>query len=534
MPKLKLSTRLILVITLLVLLQMLLSGLLATRTLQQSLEEQVEARILHLARLIAEMPSVQQAIIDRDSEQLNQLVDGFMLSGDMAFVTIGDHQGIRLAHPFDDRLGLPMQGGDNDLALLQGLSYVSEAEGSLGRSLRGKAAVFDTAGRIIGVVSVGYLREHIDQIIQDYHQRLMQMALVILLLSVLLAVWISRRFKAAIYGLEPEQIAQLLEERDATLESLREGMISVNAAGIITTMNRAALEILHLQEGPSPLGQPVSEVLPNSPLLELLASGQSEYDRPLWRHGEELIANFTPMYRGQRLIGAVSSFRRKTDIDQMSQQLTQVRQYADSLRSQTHEYMNKLHTLAGLIQIGATDQALALIGQETQEQQNLIQWLTQNITDPLVLGCILGKYNRAHELGLELVLDPESDLGPLPAHIAPEQLVTLLGNLLDNAFEANLQRDQKQVFLSIDGRGQEIILEIEDQGPGIAPSEQERIFERGYSHKQKLANGIQHHGIGLQLVRATVSQLGGEVTLVSHLNTGSRFTVYLPKEPGDL
>lgn len=527
MPQLKISTRLILFISLLVLLQTLVTGGFATRYLNNSLQEQMGIRALHLATTIAQIPMVREAVANRDSAPLNQFVAELMQISDVAFVSIGDHQGIRLAHPVPDRIGNPMQGDDNELALVYGQRYVSEAVGSLGPSIRGKTPVFGDEGEIIGVVSVGYLTDSVRETVASYRNVLLSVSTLILLISILAAIWIARRFKAAIYGLEPHQIARLFEERNATLESVREGIIAVNADGVITIMNRAALVILGLPPDQSQIGRQVRDVLPESRLAELLVSGEPEYDRPIIRNGEELVANRIPIRDGEQIIGAVSSFRRKNEIDLISQQLTQVRQYAETLRSQTHEYMNKLHTISGLIQIGASDKALEMIGQETQEQQSLIQLLTRSVAEPVLLGCILGKYNRAQELGLRLEIDPESHMEALPPHIVPEQLVTILGNLLDNAFDANLESGQKLISLSMTDLGQDLVFEVEDQGPGIPIAERSRIFERGYSSKAE-----HNRGIGLQLVSDTVTRLRGEITVSDGDDCGTRFTVYLPRELG--
>ncbi|MFC6671812.1 sensor histidine kinase [Marinobacterium aestuariivivens] len=350
------------------------------------------------------------------------------------------------------------------------------------------------------------------------------MTLGLLLLSILLAVWISHRFKSAIFGLEPHQIARLFEERNATLESVREGIIAVNTEGRITTFNKAAARTLGLAASEPLSGRPIQEVLPDSRLPDLLVTGKPEFDRELTLKGQTLIVNRIPIRDGHQVIGGVASFRRKDELDQVSRQLTQIQQYAETLRSQAHEYANKLHTIAGLIQIGATDRALEIIGQETREHQELLRWLVDSVTEPVLSGCLLGKYNRAHELGLRLIIDPDSHMGALPAHIAPERIVTLLGNLLDNAFEATLAAGGRQVQLSMTDLGRELIFEIEDEGLGVPESEREQIFERGHSSK---ARG---RGIGLHLVRQTLAQLGGEITVSEAGTGGARFTAYIPKE----
>ncbi len=210
---------------------------------------------------------------------------------------------------------------------------------------------------------------------------------------------VRQPFQKAIFGLEPEQIGRLFQERNATLESVREGIIAVNSEGRITTFNKAAVDTLGLDANSRLTDRPIEEVLPDSRLMEVLRSGKPQFDKDVWLQDRNLIVNRLPLVQDNKITGVVSSFRRKDELDAVSKRLSQIQQYADTLRSQSHEYSNKLHTIAGLIQIGATDEALALIGRETQSHQALIQLMVEAVPDPILAGCLLGKYNRAKELG---------------------------------------------------------------------------------------------------------------------------------------
>ena len=176
-----------------------------------------------------------------------------------------------------------------------------------------------------------------------------------------------------------------------------------------------------------------------------------------------------PLLNQSEIVGLGASFRPKDELDLVSQQLHRIQQYADSLRSQAHEYTNKLHTIAGLIQIGAADKALTLIGQENQAHQALIKLLMDTVPDAILAGCLLGKFNRAKEVGLELHIDPDSHMSELPPHIPTDQLVTMVGNIIDNAMEACLIEGAhgKQVSLSMTDYGTDLIFEVEDQGPAL-------------------------------------------------------------------
>lgn len=530
--RLKLKTRMILVLGLVSAIQTGIIGGFAWYYLSASLDEQIGQRALNVAKTIAATPDIIRGVQARDVESLNQLSQKLASTNDALFIVIGDHNSIRLAHPNPERLGHSMaddDGDDGSIALIDGQGYVNKALGSLGLSMRGKAPIYDRVGEeIIGIVSVGYSLDQVRSTIARYNLVLYLVMAVMLVGSVAVAIIIAGRFKRAIFGLEPEQIARLFEERDATLQSVREGIIAVNREGIITTINRTAVDSLGLESDTPLAGRPIAEVLPDSGLMAALERGEPEFDQEIWLQGRHMIVNRLPVKQGANIIGVVSSFRLRDELDQISRQLTRIQQYADTLRSQTHEYSNKLHTIAGLIQIGATEQAMALIGSEVHDHQTLIHLLLDAVPDPVLAGCILGKYNRAREMGQTLVIDPDSHMADVPVQLPRDQLVSVLGNLIDNALEATRRHrgEGGQVQLSMMDLGLDLIFEVEDQGPGISAEEEARMFEKGVTSKTDSG-----HGFGLYLVRQFVERWGGSVTVENLAAGGSRFTLYLPKQP---
>ncbi|WP_432474765.1 ATP-binding protein [Amphritea sp. HPY] len=528
--RLKLKQRMILILGLMALLQTGVLGLFAVHYLQHSLDEQIGQRALHVAKTIAAMPQFVSAVKERDSQYLQPLTLRLAVKTEAKFVVVGDRDGIRLAHPNPDKVGRPMsddEGDDNAEALVRGKGYISKALGHLGWTMRGKAPVYaEHTDEVIGLVSVGYDLTQVEEVIDRYRLTLIIVIAGCFLLSACIAIWFANHFKRAIFGLEPEQIAHLFDEQNATLEAVREGIIAINSLGIITTINKTAIVTLGLPEDTRLTGRPIAQVLPDSGLLEVLRTGEPQFDLEVWREGYNLIVNRLPLKQGDKITGVVSSFRRKDELDMVSKKLTRIQQYADSLRSQAHEYSNKLHTIAGLIQIDAKHEALALIGQESQSHQDLIHLLLAATPDPILAGCLLGKYNRAREMGLELIIDPESHMTELPDNLPREQLVSILGNLIDNALEATLlqQGSGGKVKLSMTDLGNDLIFEVEDQGAGISKSEEQRIFEKGVTSKTE--NG---HGIGLHLVKSLLKNLGGHISLESGDGQGSRFIVYIPK-----
>ncbi|MBU2953830.1 ATP-binding protein [Marinobacter sp. F3R08] len=530
--KTKLKTRMILTLGLLGAIQTILIGGFAGYYLSESLYDEIGQRALMVAKTVAAAPVVIQGVQARDVQRLSQVATHMAATNEALFIVIGDDKAIRLAHPDPARIGYSMGDDEGDFgqkALVDGEAYVARAKGSLGESMRGKAPVIapDT-GEIVGIVSVGYSLVQVEATIRRYNFVLYGVVGLMLLVTILSAIVIAGRFKRAIFGLEPEEIARLFREREATLQSVREGIIAVNREGTITTANRAAYETLDLPANTPLAGQPILNVLPESSLMSVLDSGEPDFDQEIWLRGRQMVVNRLPVRQGDEIIGVVASFRRRDELDQVSRQLTRIQQYADTLRSQTHEYSNKLHTIAGLIQIGADEEALSLIGSEVSDHQELIHLLLEAVPDPVIAGCLLGKYNRAREMGLQLDIDPDSQMADLPAVLPRDQLVSVLGNLIDNALDATRLHSGAggQVKLSMTDLGQELIFEVQDQGPGIPEQERQRIFEKGVSSKEGEARGY-----GLHLVRQFLNHWGGSVTVESVPEGGSRFTLYLPKKP---
>lgn len=529
--KTKLKTRMILTLGFVSAVQTILIGVFAGYYLSDSLFDEIGQRALMVSKTVAAAPSVIEGVRQRDIEGLNRLASRLTRTNEALFIVIGDHQGMRLAHPSADRIGHSMADDDGDQgrrALVEGKAYVARAAGSLGESMRGKAPVIEPeTGEIIGIVSVGYGVDQVDATIKRYSFVLYTVVGLTLLVSILIAMVIASRFKRAIFGLEPEEIARLFQERDATLQSVREGIIAVNRDGVITTFNRTALETLGIDPDTPLSGRPILDVLPESDLLSVLESGTPDFDREVWLRNRQMIVNRLPVRQGAEITGVVASFRLKDEVDQVSRQLTRIQQYADTLRSQTHEYSNKLHTIAGLIQIEAYDDALNLIGSEVSDHQALIHLLLEAVPDPVIAGCLMGKYNRAREMGLGLQIDAESRMVDIPADMPRDQLVSVLGNLIDNALEATRHQTGEggRVQLSMTDLGHELIFEVEDQGPGIPEDSQQKIFEKGVTTKQ----GAEEHGYGLHLVRQFLNRWGGSITVENLPGAGSRFTLYLPK-----
>lgn len=520
-----LKTRMILLVCLLVLSLTLVSGGMYTAMIGEILEEKIGKQALQVSQTVAQIPLVQQQVIKPLPEgKLQELAEEIRQQTGAEFIVIGNRQGIRFSHPRPDRLGKQMVGGDNAPALERGEAYISRAVGTLGPSIRGKVPIIADNGTIIGVVSVGYLLEDVRVIVHEQQLKVGVLIGILMMIGILGAVHISNHVKQKIFGLEPEQIARLFSERASIIESIREGIVAVDRNARVTVANRVTIESLGKQNEDELIGQHISDVLPGAKLSHVLDGGEQHFDHEFEVSGTMMILNTVPMIENKQIVGAVASFRRKDELDILAKQLSQVKEYSEMLRAQTHEYSNKLHTIAGLIQIGHEKEALDLIGKETAGYQGLIAFLAKAVPFPLLAAFIIGKYNHAQELRIALEIDPESQLTDVPNDLSREKLVTILGNLIDNAFDAALHGvNQPKVSLSMTDSGNDLVFEIGDSGLGISAELTEKIFAKGFSTKQK------DRGHGLPLVMTALQELGGEITLGDSELGGALFTAFIPK-----
>ncbi len=526
--------RMLVIMTLSGLIELLLLVAAGFTYLKVNQEHEMGEKALGVARFLAESEIVIEMVEAQQPEPYQESFRALTKAIGAAFIVIGDNQGVRLIHPVDERIGKPMKGGDNQRALVEGQSYVSTARGSLGYSVRGKAAIFDAQDNIIGVVSVGYLLDRLQDRIEPFLAFLILMVVVVVVANAVVSNYASRKFQRAILGFEPEEIGRLYGELEVTMSTIKEGVLSIDAKGLLRSINRSACQILGIDRDKA-LNKPLTDTLRDSDLYTVLETGQEDHDIEIFLNHKRLIANRSPIFVEGKIVGAVSSFRLRDEINELTEQLSQTKEYADLLRSQTHEHRNKLNTISGLVQMGELEAVQKLIGQETAHYQAMIEFLRDTIKDPLIAGMFLGKTERARELGLQLVVEEGSRLEPLSEWLNSEDLVTILGNLIDNAFDAtlsvirnesNVASERRNIEVSVSDYGNEVILEVSDHGCGLPENiEPQTLFKKGISTKSR-----QNRGVGLHLVNQLATRYHGHVEMLPNTEYGTRITVYLPKE----
>jgi two-component system CitB family sensor kinase len=528
----RIHTKLMLGISILIIVMGSIIEITFKNIMETNLEHEIGTKALSVAKSIANMPEIQNAFrTDNPSSIIQPIAEKIRQQVGAEFIVIGNRDEIRYSHPNPDRLGQKMVGGDNG-KVFKGKSIISESTGTLGPSLRGKAPIFIN-GNVIGVVSVGYLQTDIRKEVARIQQKIFFAILIILVGGLIAALLISLNIKRAIFGLEPKEIAWMYQEKHAILESIHEGIIAIDTEGKITVVNETAHKILKVPDTTLLRGKKIEEVLENTRLLEVVKKGQAEYDQEIMIFGEVYLANRIPIFNNRNVVvGAVASFRNKSELSSLLQELSHIKAYAEGLRAQTHEYSNRLYTLLGLIQLGSYKEAIDFISKEVDVAQGFIQFLMREIPDPIIAGFILGKISLASELKIHFLIDRESSFKDVPQHLSRDGLITIIGNLVNNAFEAvrTNGQEEKRVTLFLTDIGKDLIIEVEDNGVGIDSSYQEQIFKEGFTTKSRTSNA----GIGLSLVKKAINNLGGSIYYSSDRGTGTIFTVAIPKSGGNM
>ncbi|WP_197680956.1 sensor histidine kinase [Nocardioides scoriae] len=342
------------------------------------------------------------------------------------------------------------------------------------------------------------------------------------LLGVLGTYVVSQVVKRRTRGLGASEISRLADHREALLHSIREGVLAVGTDGRVTMVNDAALVLLRLEE--DPVGRPLAELGLGDQVVSLLdGSAAADEDTVAVVADRALVFNRrTASSRGSR-IGTVTTMRDRTELVSLQSQLSSNLSITDTLRAQTHEFSNQLHTISGLVQLEEYDEVRALVGTLARRRAETSDFVTARIQDLAVAALVLAKSSVADERGVCLELTEDSAL-PALAPGDSADLTTVLGNLVDNAVDACSGREDAEVTVSLQAGMSFLHVEVADNGPGVPEELREAIFVRGFSTKPEVLGG---RGIGLPLVRLICAQRGGSIEV--HQGRGAVFSVRLPR-----
>lgn len=380
--------------------------------------------------------------------------------------------------------------------------------------------MYDDNHQQIGVVVVGISLSKVDEQISRSRWSVVWSALFSMIVGTFGILCLVRVLKRVLLGLEPAEISSLYQQRQAMLQSLKEGVMAVDAQGRVTVINHAARQIL-LSSSSLMQGEPGQAALVAS-LKEVLASGNAIQDRELGCNGRLLLSNTVPVRSQGRVIGAISTFRDKTEVSQLLQRLDGMVNYVDALRTTSHEFMNKLHVILGLLSMKSYDSLEKYVLQTAQTYQTDIGAIQHQVKSPVVAGFLLGKISRAKERGFSLTLAEESLVPDNPNEQQVTVLVTVLGNLIENALDAMSGQPEGEVSLLLHYQNGWLMGEVSDDGPGIPQANLEAIFAKGFSTKGE------NRGVGLFLASQQLDELGGTLTVESEPGVFTQFFVHLP------
>lgn len=493
-------------------------GVAATYIQARQIRASYEQQLIGVAQSVARLPAVREAFTHpAPAAEIQPIAELIRHASGVTYVVVTDDHGIRYSHPNPDLIGKPVS---TDPSIpLSGETYVGTQTGTLGESWRVKVPVRDRdGGRVIGSVSVGILEKQLRSDLLAQMPRLLPWVAGAALLGLLSSYWVARLVWRRIHRLEPEQIAELLETREAMLHGIGEGFVALDAQGRISLLNDEAVRLLAL--APDCDGRPATEVL--DPEVLALLDAEPGASRLVLAGERILVAQRSDAVVDDTRVGSALIFRDRTELHTVLRDLDGVRDLTAALRSQAHEFANLMHTVSGLIELGMTDDAVAFIARSGYGGALLDGGLVPGVSDPAVTALLMAKLTTARERGVTLVVDPESVLAP----DGTTDVVTVVGNLVDNAVAAAGAGGTVSVSLRQEGSDgvPGVVVVVEDDGPGVPADARDRIFASGFT----TSDGGAARGIGLALVDRIVRRRGGAVTVGASASGGARFEARLP------
>ncbi len=505
----RLSSQILLAQLAILAVSMLIGFLLLAQTARANLDADYQARAAAIAQTFAGIPDIQNCMTNGGTGCATTVQDLAMQTANRtgaAYVVVIDTNRVRHSHPDAALIGKKVE---EPLVAADGKVHLGTDQGATGLNANARVPLFAPASdRVVGEVSVG-IRE--SSVASE-------------LLSELPAYGfaLASLLKRRTFGLELDEIARLLQEREATLHGIREGVIAIDPAGRITVVNDEAQRLLRLPEGAR--GRLLKDVLVAGPIRDTLTGTTEVKDAIALTDDHILVINRMPVTIGGRQHGAVFTLQDRTELTGLTRELDGERSFSESIRAQQHEFSNRMHAVSGLLELGRTQEALEYLNEIRGTTADLDATLRSHIGSPMIVGLLLGKAAEANERGIDLVIAPDTDLGEAPERV--QALTTVLGNLIDNAFDALAGAPgPRRTVVSVVETPESVTVRVADTGPGVPSAELPRIFESGYSTKR--GSLVRHSGLGLSLVHSTATKLGGSVSVSG--GPGAVFTVVLPR-----
>ena len=529
-----LSQKIVILITMVVFIALLPSALFTTQRVAQVIYDRVSINAVSINNILCNSDIIIDGLVKTDNSD-----DGLMASY-VNEVDNSDEAGVAI---YDKNFNLrvfynPGKLADfkrSSLELTHKYSVQDKIDWRENYAIPNRAFgyVKDADDKIVGYVVTGYSDDVLKNSAIDSIIFLLIMTAFGLSVGILGAIYLARHVKKILFGLEPEAIAAMLQERNIILDSVREGVITIDDKGMITLVNIEAENLLKdasIVDTDVLVGKHIKDVLKNIQFDSILNEGRIITNAGVKLGDTLFIITSVPLMLNDKIIGAVFTFRKKSVVEELANQLTGFKNYSTALRAQTHEFMNKMHVIMGLIEMKAYDELKTFTKEVAYNRQSEVSYIVTRMKDITLAGFILGKISRSRELDIDFSLSDESELRNELEVPSVHDLVLIVGNIVENAFDALANFDgERIVSLSILDFDKEIVITVEDSGPGIDEEALKNIFTRGYSSKGK------GHGYGLYLVKQSIDNLEGSIDVESVEGEGTTFTVRLPiKRDGEI
>lgn len=503
--------------------------------LSDQLDDQAMRRALAIAQTTAAQPRIAEDLLSSHPAAdgpVQAAAERIRKASGAEYVVIMNKTGVRWSHTDRDEVGRVVSTDPSDA--LAGRDVMEIDNGTLGRSARGKVPLRNASGTIVGAVSVGIEYDSVRARLVHTIPSLFAYAGGALAVGALAAYLISRRVHRQTRDLAFSDISALLAEREAMLHGIREGVVALDRGGRIRLLNDEAQRLLGL--GTEAIGESLETALGEGRTADVLSGRVTGTDLLTVRGQRVLIANRMPTDDG----GAVATLRDRTELEQLGRELDSTRGLIDALRAQDHEHANRMHTLLGLLELEMYEEAAEFVGEVAGAHRVTAEQITEKVHDPLLSALLVGKATVAAERGVTLAVSADT---ALPDRLVdPGGLVTIVGNLVDNALDAaaglrpgtaGVGQARVEVALRTEGpEGRTVVLRVRDSGPGVPADQRESVFTEGWSTKEPPAHG--KRGIGLALVRRLAERQGGGAAVSAAPGGGAEFTVVLPEGLAEL
>ena len=486
-----------------------------------------DQNLQNVAEAIAQSP----LLVEKNSDSVNSAVLAEYLDSlrdtleDIDVISVVNRDTVRLYHSNHELIGSVYDGTLPSFRENSQGYYATTDNGPSGMQRRAYAAIYDEDGNYAGFVMAIMLMENIKAEIVQIILIFTLITIVAILMELFISAELSGKIKESLLGYEPDVFTSMFRMRDNILESLDEGIVAVDSEGEIQFMNKSATEMLTNDSGEESLiGKDITSLSKSIPSLNLLCSPDASHS--VSSADDNILIDAIPIKENDSVIGTVGILHDRKEYTKLMEDLTGTRYLVDSMRANNHDFTNKLHVILGLIQMEMYSEATSYIQNITMVQRETISKVMNCINEPAVAALLIGKIARASELNVKFILREGCYYSSADISIPSEILVTVIGNLIDNAFEAMNDMNyngQKELLFGMYSKPGALLITTDDTGSGIEEGNIDRIFENGFSTK---GNG---RGTGLYQVKKLVENAGGNINVESQEGVGTSFTVSFKK-----